>query len=390
MLIWISYAGPFSLEDLDSNSSQNWDTPPYESELLTAEEKAAYYENIAANGDKDNPTEIARDCKKKASAIRRKIKGMSYEEAKPLFDHAKRLENLAEQLLDITPDDVLEAQRPVDEIGEKIGEIDFPAWLAEFLPNTNEEKAAFWRNIHNWDQEQQILYYFGKTESVNRTEVLFVRAQKDPFALKLLAGGARHSFERLFELAGQGNVDAVKAVTQMVEDFVRTLNLYARANPAVFLPVTRSLTHWPVMHSTHPKLRDDPALAVASVQLGKDYPHTLEPQADWDPWELGCRIALHLFKYIERVKNYPDRYKSFPYCEDAKQLPSHIANSAASQWWKVAKQALEYGIPELTQDSNLAQLAQGEATRKFPARMKARILERLESRFLKLFPKRNR
>jgi hypothetical protein len=71
-------------------------------------------------------------------------------------------------------------------------------------------------------------------------------------------------------------------------------------------------------------------------------------------------------------------------------LPAANENRAAYAWWKVAKNVLEYGMPDLINNPILAQLAQGKTTRRFKSRIKSKILERLENRFLKLFPQKNR
>ena len=100
---------------------------------------------------------LAQDCLKRAAALRIKAGRVDEEEAKPLNDHAQRLEYRARQLSDITPDDVLEAQTPID--GAECGYEAFEAtaWLAKFLPKTSEQKAEFWCNKHNGNQQQQRL-----------------------------------------------------------------------------------------------------------------------------------------------------------------------------------------------------------------------------------------
>jgi len=106
------YPVPFSLSFLDEDLSGKLDIPPYEYELLTSEEKANYFEHLDANGGEENVFVIAKDCKKRAAALRRKASRLDKKSAQPLIDHAVRLEHHARSITDVVPDDVLASQLP--------------------------------------------------------------------------------------------------------------------------------------------------------------------------------------------------------------------------------------------------------------------------------------
>ncbi len=205
-----------------------------------------------------------------------------------------------------------------------------------------------------------------------------------------MASDMRASLNQVLELAKLGNEGAVTKLVEAVEDIIRQLNLCAKTHPVTVRNAASRLTHWPVMYSPHPKLRLNPEDVVKMVKLGSDFPRNLDPNAKWDPRELGCKIAIHLFKYVEMVKNNPEQYNHFPYCDAARKLPNFNEDCAGQRWWEVAKSVLTFSIPNLIADPYLSQLAKGKSNRKFPSRMEQKILERVNNRFMSLFYKQNR
>lgn len=379
----------FSLDDLDVGDRFP-QLMSYENELETAAKKAAYFEMLANNAGKPDALKVARDCKKRAAALRKKSTGMDDKSALQLNQRAKALEEYAEYLSDIVPEEVLAVQREHDHPGTQSEAVDTQQWLSKFLPKTDAQKANFWRTVHDWDKIQKTLYYFAQPESVNRNEVLFIRAQKDPFAVKLLAHQARTQISCLLELAEIGNPDAARAAAAAVKDMVASLNSYARANLNVFRSVAKMGTQWPVLYSLQSKYRENANAICSELQLGEDYLLNVDPMAKWNPDELGSKVAVLLFKYIEAVRARPDNYKNFSFCKAATELPPSKHDGAGHKWWQVAEKVLLDAIPDPAADERLLPLAKGDATRKYKSRMRQRILARLQKRFLQLFYKENR
>ena len=389
------FGAPFSLDDLDADDRFS-QLMSYEGELVTANEKAAYYDMLAKNGGQPDARKVAGDCRRRAAVLRKKRTGIPDNVALQLNNRAKALEEYAEYLSgevpeDVVPEDVVAAQREHDENPESQGGQDYTqTWLAEFLPKTDAQKADFWRKVHDWDRNTQVLYYYAKPESVSRNEVLFVRAQKDPFAIKLLSQQARTQMSCLLELAEMGNTDAAREAASLIKDMVQRLNTCALGHVETFKPVAKIRTEWPVIHSLQFHYREDANALCRELELGKDYRFNVDPTAKWDPNELGCRVAILLFDYIEAVRARPEIYKTFSFCTAATELPPSKDSGAGLKWWLVAKNVLLDAVPEPAADERLSLLAQGEETQKYKSRIGQRILARLKARFLQLFYKENR
>lgn len=350
--------------------------PIYEYELLTAEDKADYFDDLVRNRGREDHPKISKDCRRRAAKLLKEANLLEPDEAKPLTWRAHGLENLADHLDEMAknPDEDDHAE---DAAPEKLEEL--------------KAKAEYWRNIHEWNQMEKMAQYFpGPSKPADWLEAMFVRAQKDPFAVSLLKNAASHPVSRLLELANMGNAEAARAAVDILEELVRTLNLYAKANPEPFRQAARNMTHWPVMYSRHPKLAQNPKDVSAQVELGKDYALNLDSMARWDHRKLGCKIALELFRQLDVIRRHPECHRHLPFWEQATKLPSPKESGAAAAWWVVAKQHLLFGVPVPEQDELLTQFARGEAVRKYPSTIKHKILERLQDQFEQLFPMESR
>jgi hypothetical protein len=395
--------GEFSLSFLDEEPVPQ---VSYEDELITAEEKAAYYEDMVKNNGYPDVAKIAKDCRRRAAALLQKANQMEPEQAKPLIWRAHGLESLASYHENPDARKVTDAQRypegfegsagqlPDGETG--VNEHGLPNLepivakasggtvaadrnlLGEKLLETLRKKAQFWRKIHAWNTSEQMAYYFcGSKKPADWRKAIFVRAQKDPFALTFVT-----DISQLLELARLGSADAAKRAVEMLEGLVRTLNLYAKRNPEPFRKAGRTLTHWPVMYSPHPKLNEDHLEIKSAVQLGEAYPFHLTPQAEWDPRELGCKIAMHLFQYVKALREHPESNRHLPFTGDAQKLPELTEFGAARKWWVIAEHAFKRGCPKPQTDERLRSLTH----LKDESKAGSRIRERIKSRFLSLFP----
>jgi hypothetical protein len=91
--------GRFSLSFLDDDRAMLLD---YGSELLTAEEKTAYYEDRLKNEGREDVIKIAKNCRERAAELRKQASQLDAEEAKPLLWKANGFESGAIYLENIT------------------------------------------------------------------------------------------------------------------------------------------------------------------------------------------------------------------------------------------------------------------------------------------------
>ena len=422
----------------------------YQDELLTAEEKAAYYEDLIKNNGQENGKNISKDCMKKAGVLLKKVDDLDEDESQPLRDKIAGLVSLAKDYNAPTPPDVLASQRSDDDEGQKFPLTkDLENSLAElglsgFRPardsdadaktdadaneskeiNELRKKARFWKNIHAWSPAESFAYYFcGPVKPADWTEAMFVRAQKDPFAVKVLAQHGEINY--LLELARMGNQEAAKKSIELLENLVRRLNLYAKTDPDAFKKAAAKLMSWPVMYSPHPLLNQNPEKVSGNIKIGADLLYLLEKGAKWDPRKPGTKIAMILYHYVDQMRQYPESNRSLPFADEASKLPDINTLGSVRKWWVVARNVLEsaynspeYEIetvreaaenrkiletfskdpaqlsesqsefilgrkkPELIDDINLIRLTKIQNRKK----MRAKILEIIQNSFMSLFP----
>ena len=161
--------------------------PPmsYQNELLTAEEKAAYYDDLIQNNGFENSKKIARDCMKKAGILMKKVDCLDEDEGQPLRDKIVGLVSLANDYSDPVPPDVLASQKSDDDVVPKfpltpdlknsLAELGLPGFkpvgdsdaAGKVDADANESKkikelrrkARFWKNIHAWSPRTDCLLF---------------------------------------------------------------------------------------------------------------------------------------------------------------------------------------------------------------------------------------
>ncbi len=385
----------------------------YVNELLTAEEKAAYYEDLVKNNGVENSKKIAKNCMKKAGILMKKVDLLEEYEAGPLLEQIAGLVSLANYHNNPIPPDVLAAQRsPDDEVpsfpltpdtNNSLAEMGLPGFMpaqeADVATGTDandkdstkmaelRRKARFWKNIHTWSADEQMAYYFcGPVKPADWTEAVFVRAQKHRDAVMFLSWEARHSMSRLLDLAEMGNEDAVSEAVDVLEKFVRLLNLSAKTSPEAFRRVAGKLQSWPVVYSSHPRLNQIPQMIAEQIKLGSGIDFEFSPNTKWNPNELGCKVAMHLYEHIKMMRKHPESNELSPCLDEAIKLPDIKQSGSVKAWWKVAKEVLLIGYPKPEEDEKLRSLT--NIKDRFKVRDK--ILECIENRFLSLFPKGSR
>ncbi len=397
--------GPFDLEFLKPQGPRAVDC--YEDALLTAEEKAAYYEDLIKNNGFEDSVKIAKDCRNKAAELRNKIDHINPDEALPLLEKVEWLESLARHYDDVLPPDVLASQ--VDDgladipITQDLGKIRSELGLETSGPKQGSDaspdpeiddgdsekmlklkrKARFWKNIHSWNATEQIAYYFcGPSKPEDWIEAMFVRAQNCPTALKMISSPDRLMM-RLLTLTEMGHEEAIREVVRSLEKYVRLLNLCAKINPHAFRKVASQLQSWPVVFSPHPRLNQMPQMIARQIALGAAIDFEFGPGAKWNPNDLGCKIAMELYAHIKKIRQYPESNAHLSIFEEVMKLPDIRQPGSVEPWWKVARSILLHSYPKPETNEILAKLTNIQD--KFKARSK--ILETIENRFFSLFPK---
>jgi hypothetical protein len=400
------HGGRFNLDFLDPQVPL---IMSYQDVLLTAEEKAAYFEDLARNNGVENFAKIVKDCRARAAKLKEKVSHIDPDEALPLLEKIAGLESLADYYADPTPPEVEESRKtygntlsipltPEQRDGlVKMGlTVNKPSSKSDVGQKDADDpdlkrgqefrkKAAFWKNIHSWNAIEQLAYYHCEPvkKPADWTEAVFVRAQKDRYAVNLLAREARYPMMRLLELAEMGNEDAVKAAVEELERFVRLLNLSAKTNPEVFKKVAGKMQSWPVMYSSHPRLNQIPERIAKQIGLGADIDFEFSSNTKWNPKDTGCKIAINLYLHIKKMRQYPASNKYSQGFAEALNLPDIKQSTAAYDWWGVAKAILLNSFPKPEENEVLRGLT------KIKDRFKVRdkILECIENRFISLFPK---
>ncbi len=400
------HAGTFNLDFLEAKD------PPisYEDQLLTAEEKAAYYEDLIQNNGVENFKKMQRDCREKAAKLKKKVAHIDRDEAMPLLDQIAGLESAAIYYGDPTPPEVFAAQKDwgdtvtafhvSPEQKERFREmgltgimvagnsVDAPKLESE-APDSEQvkelkRKARFWKNIHSWSITERMAYYFcGPVKPADWTEAMFVRAQKDRDAVKVLSWSIRNPMLRLLALADMGIEDAARQAVAELEKYIRLLNLYAKTNPNVFKRVASRLQSWPVVYSPHPRLNQIPQTIAAQIKLGAGIDFEFSRNTKWNPNDLGCKIAMQLYEHIKMMRQYPESNEHSPCLDQAVKLPDIKQSESVKAWWAVAKEVLLAGYAKPEEEDTLRSLT--KIKKRFKVRDK--ILECIENRFFSLFPK---
>jgi len=401
------HAGRFNLDFLNPQVPL---IMSYQDVLLTAEEKAAYFEDLAQNNGVTNFAKISKDCQKRAAKLRKKVAHIDPDEAQPLLEKIAGLESLALQYADPTPPEVEESRKshgnstlsiPVkSEQRDRLVEMGLTQYESSSKSDAGQKdaddpdlkrireirrKADFWKNIHSWNAIEQLAYYLCEPvkKPTDWTEAVFVRAQRHRDAVNLLAREARYPMMRLLELVEMGNEDAVKAAVEELERFVRLLNLSAKTNPEVFKKVAGQMQSWPVVYSPHPKLNKIPKRIAKQIGLGADIDFAFSSATKWNPNDTGCKIAIHLYQHIKKMRQYPPSNQYSQRFAEALNLPDIKQSTAAYDWWGLAKAILLDSYPKPEEDKVLRGLT------KIKDRFKVRdkILECIENKFISLFPK---
>jgi hypothetical protein len=172
-------------------------------------------------------------------------------------------------------------------------------------------------------------------------------------------------------------------VVNVLEEYVRLLNLFAKISPKAFVKVASRLLSWPVVYSPHPRLNKTPQKIARQIRLGSGSGFEFSPNAKWDQHDKSCKIAMQLCKHIKMMRQYPESNAWSTKFDQATKLPDLKQSGSVKAWWGVAKQVLLARYPKPEDDPTLRSLT----NIKDRFKVRSKILECIENRFLSLFPK---
>jgi len=146
------------------------------------------------------------------------------------------------------------------------------------------------------------------------------------------------------------------------------------------------LLSWPVIYSPHPKLDQSKGSIARHVGLGSETEFEFWPGAEWNPNDVGCKIAMQLYRHIQKMRQHPASNESNRFFREAQKLPPINEPNAVKAWWSVAESIFNASYPSPKTEPIL------DALTKIKDRGKAdsKIREIIRNRFFSLFRVENR
>jgi hypothetical protein len=350
---------------------------------LTAKEHAEFYEGILKNNGYPDFHRLAAQCRKAAAKLEQSNRtGASAlkELVAAYYRRADRYDRFAEYP-------------------------QYSRWVSSkkcfgVTSKTIRRKAKFWKSLQcpPLHLAQDVLR--GKKAVLGDIDPLdagiaLIMEKENPYVQDMayhnVTPGAIEPVARLLAAAMGGDTLPLRAAVVAINNMVGMLNDFLTLYPETSRKVGRIVDRWPILCSRHPRLAHDANRIMAQVDLGKDFEFLASDGARWDPRDRFTSVARDLYRHIETVRDHPGPLGFLPYAQAAFALPPIPNNPAAKghndavqQWWNVAKEAFLFTYPAPEEVECLNDLINGKA-RQSPGRIGARILGRLEARFLSLF-----
>jgi hypothetical protein len=350
--------------------------------LFTAKEHADFYEDILKNNGYPDFRRLAAECRKAASKLEQaNATGASAlrELVAAYYKQADRYEAFAKH-----PEQ------------SRWGHI--KKWYGLTLETTR-AKARFWKALQRPSQKmaQDVLSrkaaILGDIDPLEAGIALVLQAEDGHIkrmACSSMTRAAVRGVAHLLAAAMTGDSEPLRAAVAALNHMLEMLSDFVILYPEASRKVGRIVDQWPILCSPHRRLAHDATNIMAQVDLGRDFEFVVTKGARWDSREQFTSVARDLCRHIETVRDNP-ALAFLPYAQAAVALPpiphdpAAIAESGAAQkWWNVAKEAFLFTYPEPEEVECLNNLIKGKA-RQSPGRIGARILGRLEARFLSLF-----
>jgi hypothetical protein len=175
-----------------------------------------------------------------------------------------------------------------------------------------------------------------------------------------------------------GIPNALHKMGVIAHEIVSNINSYRELDPVGFDRNIQYYNSWPIITSTHPKLRDDPRSLLSS--LGRVFFYDIGANSRLDPNETGTRIAIKLLGHVNGLRSEfngkvdmwnrgvsgkaprPNLEKESLVTRRAVALPSFDLRSA-TEWWTLAKAIFKESYPDPQSVTQFASLTVRTKTR---------------------------
>ena len=242
-------------------------------------------------------------------------------------------------------------------------------------PKEGEDAVCAWAEERYQNQTQKFLTIDRDIEAS-----LLARAKRKKSGAAPMALKAGDLIEELFAAAKQGNEEAASSVAEILLRGVSQLTELAKANPNLLRGAARRSLKWPVLKSRHPYISEEHEKLFGELNLGYDLPFYFDRSSHWKMDDF-TEIALDLLGYVWRSrKENSGLYDYSRVGELADSLPEFRKGTNANKWWELAKAHLLFSYPKPEMIPELADLVR--LKRRTPSIVRARILERIEQRFM--------
>jgi hypothetical protein len=212
---------------------------------------------------------------------------------------------------------------------------------------------------------------------------LHIRAEVSPDATRYLHIKLENFIKQLLQLAKSGNADAACLLGKTIREACGELNKLALKEPALLRPEAMRSLNWPILDSPHPHLRDDSERILKSLKLGEGTALEIDKSAKWSLKDPAAEYAFCLLNFIHESRRNPSELIGLPaiLIDRIKALDKYNDDNAKN-WWKVAKDIFLHSYPEPETIPELADLIKTPSHTKSPGRIKQRILEKIQARFI--------
>ena len=212
---------------------------------------------------------------------------------------------------------------------------------------------------------------------------LHIRAEVSPDATRYLHIKLENFIKQLLQLAKSGNADAACLLGKTIRETVEELNKLALKKPALLRPEAMRSLNWPVLDSPHPFLRDDSAGILGTLKVGEGTALEIHKSAKWSLKDSADQYAFCLLNFIHESRRNPSELVGLPaiLIDRIKALDKYDGDNC-KDWGKVAKDILLHSYPEPETIPELADLIKAPSHTKSPGRIKQRILEKIQARFI--------
>lgn len=181
--------------------------------------------------------------------------------------------------------------------------------------------------------------------------------------------------------------EAAKALHYLVSSGCQKLMELADKFPQIFKAIAQKCESWPVMSSTHARLRKKADKTLARIEQGKD------AEVDTDQISRnGTRPGQHTSGITEIARELlrcvQTEWEKNDNCLQGKPVPRFCDDETClAFWWEAARSALLAAYPEPEKIPELDRLVTARSRRNYPSHIRTDILKKIKAAFVGLAPR---